>query len=67
MEIGKGGLKSSGPLGGLPRFLGNFIISRWDATVVTGGVCCGALSLTVPVTNCLVDPVNIKAAFEKCF
>ena len=62
--VGSGGLKSSGPLGGRPRFFGNFIISRCDAVVVTGGACCcGKPSLTVPVTNCLpatIMVVNIR-------
>ena len=58
---GGGGLKSSGPLGGRPRFFGNFIISRCEAAVVTGGACCsGILSLTVPVTNCLPDTMWIQ-------
>lgn len=55
--VGRGGLKSSGPLGGRPRFFGSFMISRCEAVVVTGGVCCcGEVSLTVPATNCRDAP-----------
>ena len=58
---GGGGLKSSGPFGGRPRFFGNFMISRCEAAVVTGGACCsGMLSLTDPVTNCRPDTMQMQ-------